>query len=85
MLSDDDRRTLADLETQLRADPEFAARMAAPASEVRFPIVATLCVGLFILVPPVMLLFGWPGLIITVDVFASVIAVILIARHRRDR
>ncbi|MBO3741198.1 DUF3040 domain-containing protein [Actinoplanes flavus] len=85
MLSDDDRRTLAELESELEADPEFAARMAAPEPEVRFPIVFVLCVALFVLVPPVMLLFGWPGLIITADVFATVIAVVLIARHRRER
>lgn len=85
MLNDDDRRMLADLEQRVHlSDPEFAARMTAPrAAEARFPALTLLVAGLFILVPPTMLLFGWPGLIVIVDLFLGAVAVVLIHRHRR--
>ncbi|GLY06772.1 MULTISPECIES: DUF3040 domain-containing protein [Actinoplanes] len=86
MLDDRDRRILDDLEQQLAvADPEFAARMSAPAAEQPFPAVAGLCALLFICAPLVMLLFGWPGVIIAVDVFAAAVAVVLIHRRRKRR
>jgi hypothetical protein len=85
MLNDEDRRTIAELEHRIHlSDPDFAARMtSAPAAEVSFPVVAVLCAALFILVPPAMLLFGWPGLIVVVDLFLAGMAVVLVRRHLR--
>ena len=83
-MSDDDRRVIAELEQRvILSDPDFAARMAEPPPEVRFPAVAVLCAGLFILVPPVMLLFGWPGLIIVVDLFIAALVAVLLRRRQR--
>lgn len=72
MLDDDERRILAELERDLQ-EPE----------ERPFPTIAVLCVLLFLAFPLVMLLFGWPGLIITVDLFAVAVAIVLVHRHRR--
>ncbi|MDI6097103.1 DUF3040 domain-containing protein [Actinoplanes sp. NEAU-A12] len=84
MLSDDDRRVLADLEQRVhRSDPDFAARMAGAHAEVRFPALVALGAGLFVLVPPVMLLFGRSGLIVTVYLFLGAVAVVLVRRRRR--
>ncbi|WP_275415953.1 DUF3040 domain-containing protein [Actinoplanes couchii] len=85
-MSDEDRRVIAELEQRiLLSDPDFAQRMATGPREVRFPAVSVLCAGLFILVPPVMLLFGWPGLIIVVDLFiAALVAVVLNRRSPRS-
>ncbi|MEV4278964.1 DUF3040 domain-containing protein [Actinoplanes xinjiangensis] len=85
MLNDEDRRTIAELERRIHlTDPDFAARMTGgPAAEVPFPMVAVLCAALFILVPPAMLLFGWPGLIVVVDLFLLGITVVLVRRHLR--
>jgi hypothetical protein len=82
-MNDNDSRTIAELERRIHlSDPEFAARMAAgPQAEVRFPAVAALCAVLFILVPPVMLLFGWLGLIVTLDLFLAAVAIVLIRRR----
>jgi Flp pilus assembly protein TadB len=75
MLSDRDRRILADLERQFEP--------AGPG--VQFPTIAVLCVLLFLTVPLVTLLFGWPGLLITLDVFAVAVAFVLIRRRRARR
>jgi hypothetical protein len=82
-MNDNDLRTIAELERRIHlSDPEFAARMAAGAqAEVRFPAVAMLCAVLFVLVPPVMLLFGWLGLIVTLDLFLAAVAFVLIRRR----
>ncbi|WP_328469354.1 dolichyl-diphosphooligosaccharide--protein glycosyltransferase subunit 2 [Actinoplanes sp. NBC_00393] len=71
MLDDDERRILADLERDFQ-EPE----------ERPFPTISVLCVGLFIAFPIVMLLFGWPGLIITLDLFAAAVAIVLLRRRR---
>jgi hypothetical protein len=85
MLNDEDRRTIAELEHRIHlSDPAFAARMTGtPAAEAPFPVVAVLCAALFILVPPAMLLFGWPGLIVVVDLFLAGLTVVLVRRHLR--
>ncbi|GAA2701697.1 DUF3040 domain-containing protein [Actinoplanes palleronii] len=86
MLNDYERRCLAELEYQLRSDSAFAARMAGPVParpEPASPAVPILCALLFILVPLVMLLFGWPGVLILLDLFAAAIAVILLRRRAR--
>ncbi|MEU4695118.1 DUF3040 domain-containing protein [Actinoplanes sp. NPDC023714] len=75
MLSDRDRRILADLERQFEP----------PAPDVPFPTVAVLCILLFLAVPLVMLLFSWPGLLITVDAFAVAVAYVMIRRYRGRR
>ena len=70
MLDDDERRILADLEQQFQV------------AERPFPAIPVLCAGLFICVPLVMLLFGWPGVVIVLDLFAAAVAVVLIRRRR---
>ncbi|MEU8241328.1 DUF3040 domain-containing protein [Actinoplanes missouriensis] len=72
MLDDDERRILADLERQFEPG----------GGEVAFPTIPVLCVLLFLAVPLVMLLFGWPGLLVTVDAFAVALAFVLVRRHR---
>ncbi|BCJ46206.1 hypothetical protein GCM10010168_51550 [Actinoplanes ianthinogenes] len=86
MLNDYERRALAELERNLNGDSEFASRMAGLAGvppAPTFPAVPVLCALLFILVPVVMLLFGWPGVLIVLDLFAAAIAVVLIRRQAR--
>ncbi|MFC7529895.1 DUF3040 domain-containing protein [Actinoplanes sp. GCM10030250] len=84
MLDDKERRILAALERDLtHGDPGFAARMAGSGEERPFPAVSALCVLLFLAFPLVMLLFGWRGMVITLDVFAVALAVVLIRRRRR--
>ncbi|GIF12756.1 DUF3040 domain-containing protein [Actinoplanes teichomyceticus] len=86
MLNDHERRTLAELEHHLQGDADFVARMAAPAgggSEPVFPAVPVLCALLFILVPLVMLLFGWPGVLVVVDLFAAAMAIVMLRRRAR--
>ncbi|MEU4158231.1 DUF3040 domain-containing protein [Actinoplanes sp. NPDC026670] len=84
MLNDDDRRTIAELERRIHlSDPDFAARMDGTHRDVPFPVVAVLCAALFILVPPAMLLFGWPGLVVVLDLFVAGVVVVLVRRHLR--
>ncbi|MBG0562521.1 DUF3040 domain-containing protein [Actinoplanes aureus] len=72
MLDDDERRILADLER------EFQEPVERP-----FPTIPVLCVLLFLAFPLVMLLFGWPGLVITFDLFAASVAIVLLRRRCR--
>ncbi|WIM98701.1 DUF3040 domain-containing protein [Actinoplanes oblitus] len=84
MLNDHERRALAELERSLKGDSDFAARMAGLAdvpAPPPFPAVPVLCALLFILVPLVMLLFGWAGVLIVLDLFAAAVAVVLIRRR----
>jgi hypothetical protein len=84
MLDEQERRTLQEIERGLsRQDPSFAARMR-EGEERRFPTVLALSVSLFILLPTVALLFGWVAAVVTLDVFAAALAVVLY-RHRRER
>ncbi|GAA2896150.1 hypothetical protein Acy02nite_61690 [Actinoplanes cyaneus] len=85
-MNDHERRALADLERHLQHDAEFAARMSTfagvpAAAEQASPAVPVLCALLFIAVPLVMLLFGWVGVLIVLDLFAAAVAVILIRRR----
>ncbi|AGZ41135.1 DUF3040 domain-containing protein [Actinoplanes friuliensis] len=84
-MGDDERLTLRAIEQNLiRTDPEFAARMRAPALDSpRFPWVTALCILTYIFVPIQALLFGWVSAVITLDVVAVVLAGILIRRRRR--
>lgn len=72
MLDDEERRILADLEREFQV-PE----------ERPFPTVSVLCVLLFLAFPLVMLLFSWPGLTITVGLFAVALLIVLVHRLRR--
>ncbi|GIF07395.1 DUF3040 domain-containing protein [Actinoplanes siamensis] len=84
MLNDNERRALADLERHLEHDPDFTARMndlAGIPAEPAFPIVPVLCALLFIAIPLTMLLFGWPGVVVVLDLFAAAVAVVLIRRR----
>jgi hypothetical protein len=85
MLNDDDRRTITELEREIHlSDPDFAARMGGtPCTDVPFPMIAVLCAALFILVPPAILLFGWPGLIVVVDLFLVAVMIVLVRRRLR--
>ncbi|MFC4069456.1 DUF3040 domain-containing protein [Actinoplanes subglobosus] len=85
MLNDDDRRTIAELERCVHmSDPEFAARMnGTPIADAPFPVGAVLGAALFIAVPPAMLLFGWPGLVVVIDLFLAGVTVALVRRYLR--
>jgi hypothetical protein len=88
MLNDHERRALAELERHLSGDAEFAARMAGVADAPpapAFPAVPVLCALLFILAPVVMLMFGWAGVLIIVDLFAAAVAVVLIRRQAAEK
>lgn len=83
-MDDPVQRALQDIERHLaRDDPAFVARMRGERRELpRFPTIAALCTTLYILLPLVMLLFGWPVVVGMIDAFAVVIAAVLIRRHR---
>ncbi len=70
-MDEDERRILADLEAQLQA------------GERPFPTLSVLCAGLFISLPLVMLLFGWPGVGVLLSLFATGVAVTLVRRRPR--
>lgn len=74
MLDDDERRILAELERDLQ---EPVPRP--------FPTISVLVVLLFLAFPLVTLLFGGPGLIVTVSLFAAAVAIVLLHRHCRRR
>jgi hypothetical protein len=84
MLRDHDRRVLADIEHHLAVqDPEFARRMSATTAEDRpFPTVLAMSTTLYISLPLVGLLFGWIAAVLVFDLFAIVIAAVLIRRRR---
>lgn len=87
MVNDKDRRAFADLEQRvLLSDPEWAARSAvhSPGPDAGFPTLAVLCAVLFVLVPPVFLLFGRLGLLLAVYAFFTAVVAVLIRRHRRS-
>ncbi|MEU4427604.1 DUF3040 domain-containing protein [Actinoplanes sp. NPDC024001] len=65
MPDDDDRRILAELEREF---------------ERPFPTISVLCVLLFLAFPIVMLLFGWPGLLTTIGLFALAVTAVLLRR-----
>jgi DUF3040 family protein len=86
MLNDQDRRALRDIERALtRQDPVLAARMRAPIGARRFPTVSFLCVVLYLSLPLVTLLFGWPVAVATLGIVAVAIATKVIHRRRRGR
>ncbi len=85
MLDERDRRALADIEQGLsREDPTFAHRMRGSGEDRPAPTVLALCASLYVLLPMVMLLFGWVAAVIVFDVFAAAIATVL-ARRRIGR
>jgi hypothetical protein len=80
-----ERRLLEELEQQVRRqDPAFVKRMKATATDPRpFPTLPALGVGLYILTPIVMLLTGWPGVLILLIAAAAVVASRAVRRLRR--
>jgi uncharacterized protein (TIGR03382 family) len=84
MLDDRDRRALQDIEGHLtRHDPALAARLSDPPAAARpFPTVLALCVGLYIVVPIMSLLFGGTGAATTAALFGAVILLVLLRRRR---
>jgi len=81
MLDEQERRALEQIEQGLsRQDPAFAARMGRPGDDRRFPTILALCVSLYIALPMATMLFGWVAAVITFDVFAVILAVVLARR-----
>ena len=86
MLDERERRVLAEIERGLsRQDPSFAAVMRAQGEDRPFPTVLALCIGLYVSLPMMMLLFGWIAALITFDAFAVAVAVVLVRRSLRQR
>jgi hypothetical protein len=86
MLDEQNRRALAQIEQGLaRQDPHFAVRMRTQGEDRPFPTVLALCVSLYISLPMVTLLFGWIAGVVTLDLFALLLAVVLVRRRRRGR
>jgi Flp pilus assembly protein TadB len=86
MLSQDDRRQLAQLERQLRReDPEFVARMAGHAPPHRPPVAHALAAGLIWAVAVVLVAAGWSAAAIVVAVWAAAISGALMYRCRPAR
>ncbi|GAA3348417.1 hypothetical protein GCM10020358_66850 [Amorphoplanes nipponensis] len=82
MLDERDRRALAAIEQELsRQDPVLAARMGGP--DRPGPTVLALCASLYVSLPMVTLLFGWVAAVIVFDVFAVLLALVLVRRRRR--
>ena len=80
MLNEREARALDDIEQRLRtSDPAFARRMTARP----FPAVSVLCVAVFLALPFVALLRGPRAALVTADVAAIVVTVILIRRQMR--
>lgn len=77
------RRALDDIEQNLvREDPAFVAQMDPNRPQLpRFPTVSVLCASLYILMPLVMLLFGWLAVVFTIAAFAVAVGSVLL-RHR---
>ena len=84
MLDERDRRVLAEIERGLsRQDPGLAALMRAQGEDRPTPTDLALCVCLYVSLPMMMLLFGWIAALVTFDVFAVAIAVVLVRRRLR--
>jgi hypothetical protein len=87
MTEDEQRRALHAIERNLtHADPAFAARMrAANPGGSGFPVMPALCALTYILVPIQALLFGWLSAVVTLDVIAAAVAIVLIRRRLREK
>jgi hypothetical protein len=84
MLDEHDRRVLAQIERGLsRQDPALAARMRGQRENRPFPTIFVLCVVLYVLLPMLTMLLGWIAALVTFDVFAVVIALVLARRSRK--
>ena len=85
MLEEKDRRALDAMEQHLRAaDPAFVARMTAGPAGRPFPTIAVLCAVVFLSLPFVGLFLGPTAALVTADVAAIAVVVILARRHRRQ-
>lgn len=75
-------RLLAEIEHHLRRqDPSFAARMSIRPSS-RGPLVFVHCIGFFIPMPVVKILFGWEGLALLAGLAGASLLVTLAWEHR---
>lgn len=82
MREDHHDRLLAEIARHLRRqDPGFAARMSTGLSP-RGPLVFIHCVGFFIPMPVVKMLFGWEGLALLAGL-AGTSLLLMLARERR--
>lgn len=86
LLDEQDRRALAEIEQRLSGqDPQFPTRRQDTAGRDNpVPTVLALCASLYVLLPMVSLLFGWGAVVITFDLFAVALAIVL-ARRRIAR
>jgi hypothetical protein len=84
MLDEQEQRALEEIEQGLsRQDPAFAVRMGRRREDRPFPTVLALCVSLYIALPMVTMLFGWVAAVVTFDIFAVIVAVVLARRGIR--
>jgi hypothetical protein len=81
-----ERRAWEDLERRLRQDPAFAGRMrAGPARSTLLATGLALGATLYILIPIVMLLAGWPGVAVTTGLATATVTFVRCRRRYRDR
>jgi hypothetical protein len=79
-------RAWEDLEQRLRQDAAFADRMrAGPAESTSVATGLALGATLYILIPIVMLLAGWPGVAVTIGLATATVAVVRCRRLYPDR
>jgi hypothetical protein len=83
-MADDERDALRTIEQNLiRTDPGFAARMRSPqAAAPRFPWIFALCAFCYVVIPIEALLSGWRSAVLTLDLIAAAMAIIMIRRSR---
>ncbi|SDS35251.1 DUF3040 domain-containing protein [Actinoplanes derwentensis] len=83
MLEERDRRALADIEQRLAVeDPDFVRRMD---GAVRLPLIPVLCMTVFLTLPFVALFLGPAAALITVDLTALLVILLLAVRRARRR
>jgi hypothetical protein len=87
MTEDDMRRALRAIERNLTdADPAFAARMRAPnAAAPSFPVLPVLGALAYIVIPIEALLFGLVSAVVTLNLVAGTVAILMIRRRRSRR
>jgi hypothetical protein len=84
-MTENERSALRAIEQNLmHTDPAFAARMRAADAPARpFPVLSVLCAVAYICVPLEALLFGWRSAVVTLCLFGTAVAAVLIGRRRR--
>ncbi|MEU4426388.1 DUF3040 domain-containing protein [Actinoplanes sp. NPDC024001] len=85
MLNEREARAIEEIEQRLRrSDPAFAQRMSAWPGGRPFPTVAVLCVATFLVLPFIALLGGPHAALVTADVVAITVVIVLVRRHLRS-